>query len=281
MRKDLDLFGPPAPLLPEGLLAGREAGVADGDPGPSSEGAPPAFARGAGEGWCTIDGCCEKFASWEAYVQHHRTCHRRGGGSLLCPLCLKWVRKLAGHMTSHQRDWGCDLCSASFVVHGGLREHRAMYHRQLVRPSRQASTSTAPAASQLGWCMFKGCSAVLATWEAYANHCRESHGSRAGGPSLCPTCLEAHPEPPGGHYFQCPRCPARFVEFSRFLNHKSLYHRVKEASQASSLRKPSFIAKIKQYKSKNTVECPKCRVQLRKKRLAQHLKNAHPSSQSK
>lgn len=170
----------------------------------------------------------------------------------------------------------CDLCSASFVERGALREHRAIYHRQLVPSSQQASclsSASASAASQLGWCMFTGCSAVLTTWEAYADHCRESHAAT----SLCPICLEAHLEPHRELDVQCPRCPARFVEPSRLLIHKSLYHRVREAAQAPSLRKPPLKAKAKPIEASAKVQCTKCSVWLKNEaRLAKHTNKVHP-----
>ena len=127
--------------------------------------------------------------------------------------------------------------------------------------SSVAATSAAVRSSALqrGSCVFTGCSQFLSTWQGYVDHCLECHA-----PVPCLECLEAHAEPHRPDDFQCDRCPARFVEASRLLIHKSLYHREKKARSTLC------------HKELN-VTCPYCDAKLiNDARLSRHIKKIHP-----
>ncbi|XP_034247645.1 uncharacterized protein LOC117649219 [Thrips palmi] len=102
-----------------------------------------------------------------------------------------------------------------------------------VQQQQQAADASAPegdrveavddAPAVLGWCTALRCSAEFSSWESYVAHFRERHDS-----SLCALCLEFHSEPHGDLDLQCSRCPARFLDGTRLLVHKRLFHRVSE-----------------------------------------------------
>lgn len=274
VRKDLDLFGPRGPLLrarspPDAQAAGEQRGQDK---------------EGAGEtiGWCTFSGCSKPVMSWEQHVEHHISSHAAEDVRMsFCPECLAQVSNLQEHMLEHDMDdFKCSLCPASFIRYYRLKRHMANFHRRVLLPSfvpgsaspSEASSSSAPSAAvgpartavaskapQLGFCVVTGCSQILSTWQGYVDHCLERHA-----PVPCLECLEAHAEPHGPEDSQCNRCPARFVEASRLLIHKSLYHRVKKARSTLC------------HKELN-VTCPYCDAKLiNDARLSKHIKKIHP-----